>query len=405
MRTTITLACATVALFASTGWAQLPARLKVPKLSSQPKAEPVAAKPEPTAKPAAAPPATAPDAPTEPTIIKDSVQITAFTLNNHRKNYKIYSWVPFLRFRVNGPIASGSQLYAEFTLPGATSPWVKFDCATGEIQKSYWWKTECGGRDIPEDQGALHTGVVNFALRMRNELAGTNATLFTGRMKVKKVRSNEHGPDFANHFVYFVDHDWNLPIGYAFFKPDDIKGMDRPTLQFSFWVRGDVTNNFEPHLFYQGKEVGKIVFQGEQVGRPSCAIEHENHTTHYVEDNYPQKAKWARILCTFWNVRGWDKTGEAPGMFGPLYTLSANPGEYELKVLWNNQLARIMKFTAGADGNLDFSLAQQNALGSRRAIVPVQILGTQDGTAWDRTAWKTEAFYGNPLAGFTAPTP
>ena len=204
MRTTTTvLACGSLALFASAGWAQLPGRLKVPKLN-QSKTEPVAAKTAaepakpPSATPAPATPAAPPTA-TEPTIIKDSVQLTAFTINNHRKNYKIYSWAPALRFRVNGPIASGSQLYAEFTLPGAATPWVKFDCPTGEIQPGYWWKTECGGNAIPEDQGSTATGMVTFALRLRNELAGTNATLFTGRMNVKKVRSNEHGPDFVNH--------------------------------------------------------------------------------------------------------------------------------------------------------------------------------------------------------------
>ena len=42
-----------------------------------------------------------------------------------------------------------------------------------------------------------------------------------------------------------------------------------------------------------------------------------------------------------------------------------------------------------------------NKLGSDRVIVPVQIIGDQDG-AWDKAAWKTEAFYGNPLTGFTA---
>jgi hypothetical protein len=35
-------------------------------------------------------------------------------------------------------------------------------------------------------------------------------------------------------------------------------------------------------------------------------------------------------------------------------------------------------------------------------IVPVQILGEQDGV-WDRAAWKTAAFYGHPLTGFIAP--
>jgi hypothetical protein len=99
-------------------------------------------------------------------------------------------------------------------------------------------------------------------------------------------------------------------------------------------------------------------------------------------------------------VRGWDKTGEAPGMFGPLYSLAANPGDYEFKVLWNNHLARAIKFTVASDGKFDNGIATANKLGSNRVIVPVQIIGDQDG-AWDKTAWKTEAFYGNPLTGFT----
>ena len=43
----------------------------------------------------------------------------------------------------------------------------------------------------------------------------------------------------------------------------------------------------------------------------------------------------------------------------------------------------------------------RNKLGSDRVIVPVTIIGDQDGT-WDRAAWK-DAFYGNPLSGFTPP--
>ena len=335
----------------------------------------------------------------QPTIAKDSLQVTAFTFNVYRKNYDIWSWVPKMEYRVNGPIASGSQLYAEFTLPG-TGPWVKFDCRTEETQKGYWWKTECGGRDIPEDKGSTYTGPVNFAIRLRNELAGTDTTLFTGKMKVMKVHSNETGPKFVNHFVYYVDHDWNLPIAYVFLTPDDLNGMKRPILNVAFWVRGEAVR-FEPHLFYQGKEVGKMFFEGQEVGKAGCESDVENNTTQSVDDSVPQKAKWARVRCTFTNVRGWDKTGEAPGMFGPLYQLSANPGDYEFKLLWNNHLARSIKFTAGPDGLVDNGIAAANKLGSNRVIVPVQIIGDQDGQ-WDKTAWKTEAFYGNPLTGFTA---
>ena len=35
-------------------------------------------------------------------------------------------------------------------------------------------------------------------------------------------------------------------------------------------------------------------------------------------------------------------------------------------------------------------------------MIPVQIIGEQDGQ-WDRNAYKTDAFYGNPLSGFIVP--
>ncbi|MDQ2936909.1 MAG: hypothetical protein M3R67_05310 [Acidobacteriota bacterium] len=337
--------------------------------------------------------------PEQPTVAKDSIHVTAFTFNVYRGNYDAWSWVPRIEFRVNGPIESGSQLYAEFNHPGAT-PWVKFDCRTEDTPKGRWWKTECGARDIPEDKGSTYTGPVNFAIKMRNELAGSDTTLFTGKMKVAKAYSNESGPKVANHFVYYVEHDWNLPIGYVFLTPDEVYGWKKTTLNVAFWTRGEYNGSFQPHLFYQGKEVGKVFLEGREVGKPVCDPEVENGTTLSVADTVPQKAKWVRVRCRFFNIQGWDRTGEEPGIFGPLHQLDKNPGEYEVKVLWNNRLARSIKFTAGTDGKLDDRIATANKLGSDRAVVPVQIIGDQDGP-WDRAAWKTEAFYGNPLTGFT----
>jgi hypothetical protein len=334
------------------------------------------------------------------TIAKDSVQVTAFTLNAYRGNYEVWSWVPRIEFRVNGPIESGSQLYAEFTIPG-TGSWVTFDCRTEQTQKGYWWKTACGGRDIPEEKGSTYIGAVSFAIKMRNELMGTGSTIFTGKAKVEKALSNLNGPKAANKFVYYVNHDWNLPIGYVFLTADDVHGWKKTTLNVAFWTRGDCHGNFQPHLFYQGKEVGKISFEGREVGTPVCDPEVENNTTHSVADTVTQKATWVRVRCRFFNVQGWDRTGEEPGMFGPLYQLEKNPGEYEFKVLWNNRLARSIKFTVGPDAKFDNGIASSNKLGSERVIVPVQIIGDQDGP-WDRAAWKTETFYGNPLSGFTA---
>ena len=59
------------------------------------------------------------------------------------------------------------------------------------------------------------------------------------------------------------------------------------------------------------------------------------------------------------------------------------------------------EFLVNADGSFDNGIASANKLGSDRVIVPVQVIGDQG--PWDRMAWKTNAFYGNPLTGFSAP--
>jgi hypothetical protein len=405
-RTLLTLALSLSVLGLQTASAQLP--IKIPKVSkpSRPTSDPSNSSTQPasstdTQSSQPAQPQTAAGGEDQPTIAKDSIQVTAYTNSVYQRKYETWSWVPALTYRVNGPIASGSQLYAEFTLP--TGAWVKFDCKTGEAQKGHWWKTECGGHDIPEDKGSLYTGTVNFAIKMRNELAGTDAALFAGKMKVGKAHSNLTGPTAVNKWVYYVDDDWNLPIGYIFYEPDDVKGWKLPTLNFAFWARGEESDPFEPHLFHGGKEVGKIYYQNEEIGKPSCGItEAQNNPTHYTTPDGP-KFIWTRWKCYFPNVKAWDKTGDEPGMFGPSYMLGANSGDYEIKILFKGHLVRSIKFAVDAGGKIvDNGIASTNRLGSDRVIVPVQVIGDSDG-AWDRTVWKTDAFYGNPLTGFSAP--
>lgn len=158
----------------------------------------------------------------------------------------------------------------------------------------------------------------------------------------------------------------------------------------------------EPHIFYKGQEVGKVFMDNIQVGKPGCDTTVENMTTHYVNDSLPQKAKWSRVECTFYTVKRWDKTEGGQQNSKEMFMTGANPGEYEVKILRANRLARSIKFTVGPEGRLDWSITDGNKLGNDRGIVPVMIIGDQDGQ-WDKTAWKTDAFYGNPLTGFTAP--
>jgi len=84
--------------------------------------------------------------------------------------------------------------------------------------------------------------------------------------------------------------------------------------------------------------------------------------------------------------------------------MSENAGDYEIKILYKGHLVRSIKFGVDADGKItDNGIATNNKLGNNRVLVPVQVLGDADGQ-WDRAAWKTDAFYGNPLTGFT-PSP
>jgi hypothetical protein len=305
----------------------------------------------------------------------------------------MWSWVPLFKFSTTRDVGSGDQTYVEYTIPGAGP--LKFDCELNQRGNGF----ECGGHSIPDDKTSTHVGPVNFALKMRNELQGANSTLLTGRMKVAKARSNSGGPQAANEWVYYVDQDWNLPIGYIFYTPN--KGVyewDYPTFNVAFWVRGDV-GRIEPHLFYQGKEIGRVFTDGIQMGAASCEAIVENLTTHSVNDSVPQKAKWSRIECDFPMVKGWDKAGANQS---DMFKMDANQGEYEVKILWRNKLSRSIKFTVGPNGKLENGIAPANKLGSGRVIVPVTILGDNDGQ-WDKLAWKTEAFYGNPLTGFTPP--
>jgi hypothetical protein len=314
----------------------------------------------------------------EPTIAKDSIRVnvkTSSCIFGERGCDKNTNFLdPYIHFDVNGPIAGGSQLSVEFTVPG--KPPRKWDCNTLERPKGKVLKTECGSKGGEGNrgfayQGAVSSGPVGFSIQMRNEVLQTNAPLFTGKMKVGKYK-----PSPTADFKYYVDEDWRIPIGYIYFE--DVGGG---TLQLgtTLWFRGN-PGEVDAFLLYQGKQLAKDMCYAGLNGSWN-----------------PTKPEWAAISCKFPGVYA---TPPQPG-YGqdPRYALSQDPGEYEIKVLSGGHLARSTKFTVGPEAKFDNGIATANKLGSDRVIVPVQVIGNQG--PWDKNAWKTEAFYGNPLTGFT----
>jgi hypothetical protein len=307
------------------------------------------------------------------TVAKDSIRFGTQGASFSKGAFEKYGWKPWIAFRVNGPVQSGSQLYVEVGYPGAKKK-LTFDCPTSELEEGRSAATECRAHD---DDMIEYAGTVDFSIRLRNELSASKATLFSGKAKVeKKVNPKPSPPE------YWVNDDWMVPIGYVFFDKDNGHGDD-VFLNVAFGIRGNPPE-MESHLYYKGKDLAKCKSAGNSGA-----------------DWNPNKPAWGLESCAFLGVY---PTKPDEGGYDPKFDVSANPGEYEIKVLLAGHLARSIKFKVGADGKLDKSLAVANKLGSDKALVPVQILGNRE-TAWDKSAWKAGAFYGNPLSGFAALPP
>jgi len=311
-----------------------------------------------------------------PTIAKDSIKLS-FTPGKSGA-YEKPGWVPMIEFAINGPIASGTNVTVEFSLPGK-NPWVSFNCNFPETEKGHWWKTECGGEDVPNAKAVTYIGPVGLTIKASNELTSTKLTLFTGTVKVDR---NPPPPRIAKDQVsaseYYANDDWKIPIGYLFFAKDD-GHMDQSFFHALFWYRGNPAD-VEAHLFHDGKDIAKCKIPGNG-----------------ASDYNPKKNQWGFADCEFLGVY-LTPPGEDEG-YDPKFALKGNPGDYEVKALIIGHLARSIKFKVDADGKFDNGIATTNKLGSNRVIVPVQVLGNAE--TWDKAAWKTGAFYGNPLTGFT----
>src|SRR5438067_1668646 len=102
----------------------------------------------------------------QPSVAKDSIRLsTQIYSGKYDTPAAFVGWKPYIEFRVNGPVASGSQLSVEFGYPGKPQ-WVKFDCQTHEVEAGQSFATECGA---PNEQKWIspYSGPVDFSIRLR----------------------------------------------------------------------------------------------------------------------------------------------------------------------------------------------------------------------------------------------
>lgn len=331
-----------------------------------------------------------------PTVLKNTIQVRlwqnsgAWNPGAKEPDFNFNSWFPQLIFRVRGPVTGGSQFIVEYTKPDG-SVWAKVDCPTEEIGPDRWTEVSTP-RDTSTEAEKKYTkaeGTFGFKIRLKNELAGQTQVLYTGKFTVGKISKFNGTPVTKNKYDYFVNHDWTLPIGYLWFDRDQVSSHFSATM----WFKSDSGgSDMGAYLFYKGKQIGSTKEQGS-----TTTTESEVGTV----NRDAKDPHWQALIITWYNIA--DTAMDPNNPNDRLFYLDKNPGEYEIKVLRKGTLIRQATFTVGEDGKIKvpgMPGEPDTAITTDRMVLPVKVIGTLDGT-WNKTAWQTDAFYGNPIKGIT----
>ncbi len=327
-----------------------------------------------------------------PVLLKTSIYVQAKVHDEYWKypNERDYSsWVPLVRFdhfynndkRLNYTVdyfnPDGALWYSE-----------KLESSNLSDDRTILFQSPSPYGGALDKKSTNGTGV--YAFKITNQ--DTQEILYQGKFKVGKF-SRANRPQEKNKFGFYVEHDWLLPFGIVGFHYSDIEiGGVMP--EISVWLNGLIeASELEGRLFYKGGQIASTKDKGGIVSAD------EERTAEYAAPFSPNHL-WKRWLFK-WGIFRFDNNGGFNRDYYPnAHYADKNPGDYTVKIYRNGAQVREMNFSVGADGRFVAPhYTNQIFMPYHRIILPVKVIqATEKGNA---TAWKTDAFYGNPLNGFT----
>lgn len=330
---------------------------------------------------------------TGPTILKRTVAITTKRFLRYwpvktaaEPKYNTWSWTPQIEFQALGPVPGGSQWMFEVSTPDG-KPWVSYKLPTQEVSNDELLTIKGPDLDTNELEklAIVQSGLFPYKITLKNALAGTNEVFLQGKFKVATYAPDPTIPDYRGKQEFYVVQDWRLPIGFIWYDPRSDE--DVPYLSFQMWFKGTRSGDkMEAVLFYKGQQISSVM------GRSDYEL------STGVGD---AEGRWGLWEFQFQQVRGFNKSSGSTQY--DAHWLDKNPGDYEIKVLRTQKLARSATFVVGADGMIvDNGIAKQNKMGGIRMVLPLKIIGDLD-VKYDPLSWKSDTLYGNALTGFTAP--
>ena len=327
-----------------------------------------------------------PTAPDKPMFMKETLDVSAKTearywkVPNQNSNP---SWFPMVEFKVFYSGGSKQRFNAEWFNADGT-PWFTEQLEYGDpsgrgeaIIKSPYSNEELNKR-ATQAIGTYSFKIVNTK---------TSETVFQGKYKVKKIA---YDPKIGTNGIFYVDHEWTMPIGYAGATADDWNTKEvHPAVMM--WLKGEFENrDMESRLFYNGQEVAS-----SDDGGSISTIQTRGGDCYLYRPTCEYKL-WRFTWNKLWVLsQGYMRTKYPGG----IYTID-KPGEYTAKIFYKGTQIREAKFSFDKNGGITLTPYSAN-LFPTISLIPVKVMGTAE--KYTSATWAADQFYGNPLPGFIMP--
>ena len=319
-----------------------------------------------------------------PVVIQPRVFIQAVNSNSYWKMpnaSNVTSWIPEIKVDLFWDENARLETIAEFYNPDGSLWFTESLQTAGKMLRSNeTW-------NLIDSKSTNSTGV--YSVKVKNKATGN--VIFAGKFKVNKFLASFNAAD-RNKLGFYVDHDWLVPLGIIYIptSQDLSKTIQHPV--FSVWTKGDVKyEEMEAQLHFNGKMIAsKKVNSG--------AAEDERISKFTVP--FDMGSIYKRWDLQFENVLLENGNPYNPEYFTNAHFVDKNPGQYTFKLFRNGTQIREFSASIGPDGR--WTEPPYNAVFKfphNGVLLPAKVMGNQE--KYNALSWKTDMFYGNPIAGFS----
>ena len=338
-----------------------------------------------------------PQASGKPVLLKDTLEIWAFRANFWKSPDQSthWSWIPQVRFYIFFDNSSTQRYTAEWYNPDGSlwfSEPLRYGIASGTT-RVVRIESEKPKEELLLKNAVIATGT--YGVRVTN--AKTGEVAFQGKFKVNKVPTFPDDPKYKNRFEFYVEEDWLLPVAYVGYEAD--ANWEAPHPYVWVWLKGEhKADGFEARLFRNGQQVASTDENCTNCVRP--AQQERGTEGCSLKTDLCQWRQWGFFWRNFVTINtNYDfYKGRVPN------TTATNdaPGEYTVKIFYQNQLVRELKFNVNDKGSFHPNAFSDHVhLTDYKILVPAKVSGAAE--KWNPAAWKTDMFYGNPVPGFNVP--